>query len=179
MCKSVLTCIVTLLSLSISGFGQTHVATSPWLKLRAYERTFIPGVALSPEIEVGGKETTVKIIPTKPVFYIYLLANKLPNIKIEQIWIRQESYTATITRVPSKSVLIENGKQKDTLVKYTNEAVWQINIKDKVSNGPKPKKDIADKVAANELVLLLNDKKGFTYTRVLKNITKLEPAAGM
>ena len=78
-----------------------------------------------------------------------------------------------------KPVLIENGKHMDTLVKYTDEAVWQISIKDRVTNGTKPKKDIADKVAANELVLRLNDKNGYVYTRAIKTITKLEPEAGM
>ena len=179
MRRSIYSGILALLSLSMVAKGQTNTPTTPSLRLKAYERVFINGVAPSPVMEVGGKETKVKVIPTKPVYYIYLIANKVPYIKIERVWIKQQLYTATITRVPTKPVLIENGKQKDTLVKYTDEAVWQVNIKDLVTNGTKPKKDIADKVAANELVLRLNDKNGYVYTRVAKTITKLEPAAGM
>jgi hypothetical protein len=167
------------LGLSLVANGQNNIPSTPSLRLRAYERVFINGVAPSPVMEVGGKETKVQVIPTKPVYYIYLIANKVPYIKIERVWIKQQLYTATITRVVTKPVLIENGKQKDTLVKYTDEAVWQITIKDKVTNGTKPKKDIADKVAANELVLRLNDKSGAVYTRIAKTFTKLEPAAGM
>lgn len=179
MRRSIFSGIVAFLGLSLMANGQTNTSTTPSLRLRAYERVFINGVAPSPVMEVGGKEAKVQIIPTKPVYYIYLIANKVPYIKIERVWIKQQLYTATITRVVSKPVLIANGKQKDTLVKYTDEAVWQISIKDKVTNGTKPKKNIADKVAANELVLRLNDKSGAVYTRVAKTFTKLEPEAGM
>ncbi|OYY21936.1 MAG: hypothetical protein B7Y69_08225 [Sphingobacteriia bacterium 35-40-8] len=168
------------MGLSLLAKGQTNTPTTPSIRLKAYERVFVSGVAPSPVIEVGGKETKVQVIPTKPVYYIYLIANKVPYIKIERIWIKQQLYTATITKVASKPVLIENGKQKDTLVRYTDEAVWQISIKDKVTNAAtKSKKDIANKVAANELVLRLNDKNGCVYTRVAKTFTKLEPAPGM
>lgn len=160
--------------------GIAHAqSSSPSLRIKAYQRVTISGVAPSAEIKVGGKETPVKITPTKPVYYIYLIANKVPYIKLERVWINQELYTATINRVPSKPVLLVNGKQTDTLVRYTDEAVWQISIKDKDNTGIKPKKDIADKVAANELVLRLNDKNGTVYTRTVKSITKLEPAPGM
>lgn len=179
MRKSVFTVIMAFLGLSFLANGQTNKPTTPSLRLRAYERVFINGVAPSQVIEVGGKEAKVQMIPNKPLYYIYLIANKVPYIKIERIWVKQQLYTASITRVTTKPVLIENGKQKDTLVKYTDEAVWQITIKDKVTNGTKPKKDIADKVAANELVLRLNDKTGAVYTRIAKTFTKLEPAAGM
>lgn len=179
MRRSVFIGIVAFFGLSLLAKGQTNTPTTPSLRLRAYERVFISGVAPSPVIEVGGKETKVQVVPTKPVYYIYLIANKVPYIKIERVWIKQQLYTATINRVATKPVLIENGKQKDTLVKYTDEAVWQITIKDLVTNGTKPKKDIADKVAANELVLRLNDKNGAVYTRVAKTFTKLEPQAGM
>jgi hypothetical protein len=179
MRKSLFTGILAFLGLSLVANGQTNIPSTPSLRLRAYERVFINGVAPSPVMELGGKETKVQVIPTKPVYYIFLIANKVPYIKIERVWIKQQLYTATITRVANKPVLIENGKQKDTLVKYTDEAVWQITIKDKVTNGTKPKKDIADKVAANELVLRLNDKSGAVYTRIAKTFTKLEPQAGM
>lgn len=179
MRRTTITGILAFLGLSLMANGQTNSSTTPSLKVKAYERIFIKGVAPSPVIEVGGKETKVQVTPTKPVYYIYLIANKVPYIKVERVWLKQQLYTASITRVPSKPVLIDNGKQKDTLVKYTDEAVWQISIKDLVTNGTKPKKDIAAQVAANELVLRLNDKKGAVYTRAVKTITKLEPQAGM
>jgi len=179
MRKSLFIGILAFMGLSLVTNGQTNTPTNPSLRLRAYERVFINGVAPSQVIEVGGKEAKVQMIPNKPLYYIYLIANKVPYIKIERVWVKQQLYTASIKRVATKPVLIENGKQKDTLVKYTDEAVWQVTIKDKVTNGTKPKKDIADKVAANELVLRLNDKSGAVYTRVAKTFTKLEPQAGM
>jgi hypothetical protein len=76
-------------------------------------------------------------------------------------------------------VILENGKQTDTLVKYVDEAVWQIIIKEKDKTGGKLKKDIAEKVSCNELVLRVKDKNGIVYTRTVKTITQLKPFAGM
>ena len=159
-----------------SAHGQSN---TPSLKLKAYERITLSGVAPSAEIKVGGEETLVASKSPKPDYYIYLIANKMPNIKLDRVWIKQELYTATMVSVTSKPVLLENGKQTDTLVKYVKEPVWQIIIKDKDKSGSKPKKDIADKEASNELVFRLIDKNGTFYTRTIKTITHLKPFAGM
>jgi hypothetical protein len=81
--------------------------------------------------------------------------------------------------VTSKQVIVENGKYSDTLVNFTNEAVWQINIQEKDITGIPPKKNIANQVANNELVIRLKDSNGSIYTRTVKKITQLKPFAGM
>jgi hypothetical protein len=75
-------------------------------------------------------------------------------------------------------VVLQEGKKKDTLVKYTDEMVWQVKIIGKDSTGIKPKKDIANQVKSNELVIRLNDASGHIYTRTNKQITVLEAVRG-
>ena len=154
-------------------------SSAPSLRLKAYERLTLPGVAPSAEIKVGGEEMIVADKPNQPAYYIYLIANKVPNIKLDRVWIKQQLYSATLVSVTSKPVLLENGKQSDTLVTFTKEAVWQIIIKDKDTSGSKLKKDMADKVASNELVIRLYTKNGTVYTRTVKAFTHVKPFAGM
>jgi hypothetical protein len=45
--------------------------------------------------------------------------------------------------------------------------------------GIPPKKNIANQVANNELVIRLKDSNGSIYTRTVKKITQLKPFAGM
>jgi hypothetical protein len=78
--------------------------------------------------------------------------------------------------VPSLPVVVQEGMKKDTLVKYTDELVWQIKIIGKDSTGIKPKKDIADQVKSNELVIRLTEPSGHVFTRTSKNIPVLEAA---
>jgi hypothetical protein len=160
--------------------AQKPPATKPSLRMKAFEQYFISGVETSGSIiEVGDKVTPITAKKNEPQYYIYLLANKVPYIKIERVWIKQKLYTASILKIKQKPVVLKNGKFSDTLIKYTDEAVWQLMLKGTDSTNIKPKKDIAKLVAANELVLRLNDKNGKLYTRSLKTITKLEAARGM
>ncbi len=158
-----------------SALGQSRI---PSIKLQAFERIILNGVAPTPEIKVGDEEITKTAMPVQSEYFIYIIANRVSNLKLEQIWIKQELYTATISRVTSKSVVLENGKFSDTLVHFTKEAVWQINISEKDMTGTQPKRGIAKQVSSNELVLKLSDKKGAVYTRIIKNITQLSPLAG-
>jgi hypothetical protein len=151
----------------------------PTLKLKAFERYTISGVANTPEVAVGGKEVVEKPKSNNPEYFIYLIANKVPYIKIERVWIKQQLYTASIIKVTQKPVIQQNGISADTLIKYTDEAIWQIVLKGKDKTNIKPKKDIAKLVAANELVLRLIDKNANTYTRSVKAITKLEAVRAM
>jgi len=151
---------------------------TPALKLSAFKRSILNGVAPSAVIKVGDEEIPTTNAPAQIEYYIYLLASRVSNVELNQVWIQQELYTATLSRVNSKSVVLENGKFSDTLVHFTKEAVWQINIIEKDMTGTQPKKNIAKQVAANELVLRLSDRKGAVYTRTIKNITQLSPNAG-
>ncbi len=169
-----------LLFLGFNLIAQNTPAIKPSLKLQAFEQYFISGVASSSSIiEVGDKEIPITPKKNEPQYFIYLIANKVPYIKIERVWIKQKLYTATILKITQKPVVLKNGKFSDTLIKYTDEAVWQLTLKGPDSSNIKPKKDISKLVAANELVLRLNDKNGKLYTRSVKIITKLEAARGM
>jgi len=127
---------------------------------------------------LGGKQTATASAAKEPQYLIYLIANKLPYLKIERVWIRQQLYLANIHLITDKPVVVKNGIKLDTLVKYTDEAVYQINITGKDKTGIRPKNDIADQVRANEMVLRLTDKSGKVFTRTSKHITVLEAERG-
>lgn len=161
---------------SAEGLGQSR---TPSLQLKAFERIILNGVAPTPEINVGDEEITKTAMPVQSEFFIYIIANRVSNLKLEQIWIKQELYTATISRVTSKPVLLKDGKHTDTLVHNTKEAVWQISLTGKDLTGIQPKKNMAIQVAANELVLRMSDKNGAIYNRTVKKFSQLKPFAGM
>ena len=152
--------------------------TTPSLRVKAYQRSYLSGVAPTTIVEIGGKETASAAVVHDPEYFIYLIANKVPYLKIERVWIKKQLYLASIEKINEKPVVIVDGKKKDTLIKYTDEMVWQIKIVRKDSTGIKPKKDIADQVKANELVIRLNDKSGNVFTRTVKNIAVLEAQRG-
>lgn len=154
-------------------------AQKPSLTLKAFERYHISGLPPTPVIEVGGKETIATRPPAEPEYLIYLLAWKMPLLKIESVWIKKNLYKASITKVACKPVILNNGIQNDTLIRYTDEGeVWKINITGKVKNNSKPAKSISALVAGNELVIRLHDKKSTHYTRSVKYISKLESTRG-
>jgi hypothetical protein len=172
--KNIALCIVMALGIH-SVFAQK---TSPSLKLKAYQQSYISGVAPTSTVEIGGKETSPAAATHEPTYYIYLLANKVPYLKIERVWIKNQLYLATIAKVNAKPVVLDKGKRKDTLVKYTDEMVWQVKITGKDHTGITPKKDIEDQVKANELVLRLVDQNNHVFTRTAKQITVLEAERG-
>lgn len=168
--------LLILLACSMSSsFAQK---TTPSLRLKSFQRGYISGVAPTPTVEIGGKQTEAASAAKEPTYFIYLIANKVPYLKIERIWIRQQLYMANIHLITEKPVVVKNGSRADTLVKYTDEAVYQINITGKDSTGIKPKKDIADQVKANEMVLRLRDKNGKVFTRTAKHISILDAERG-
>ena len=168
--------ISIILALCISSvFAQK---TSPSLRLKAYQRSYISGVAPTPVVALGGKETTTAAASQEPTYYIYLLANKVPYLKIERVWIKNQLYLATIDKINEKPVVLDNGKRKDTLVKYTDEMVWQVKITGKDNTGITPKKDIEDQLKANELVLRLVDQNEHVFTITAKHFTVLEAEKG-
>lgn len=166
-------------SFLIFCFAASSQSRIPAIQLSAFKRSILNGVAPSPIINVGDEEIAKSDIPAQSEYFIYLIAHKVSNLQLKQVWIQQELYTATLSRVTSKPVLLENGKHTDTLVKNTKQAVWQITITGKEITGTQPKKVIANQVASNELVLTLSDRKGTLYIRTVKNITQLKPFAGM
>jgi hypothetical protein len=170
--------IALLISLSMIVCAVFSQKNLPSLKLRSYQRGYISGVAPTATIELGGKETAAPAAKYNPEYFIYLIAYKVPYLKIERVWIKQQLYLASIDRVTKLPIVLQEGKKKDTLVKYTDELVWQIKILGKDTTGLKPKKDIATQVKANELVIRLNDPSGHVYTRTSKHINMLEATRG-
>ncbi len=168
--------IVFILSLTILSTAVFAQKAKPSLKLKSFQRGTISGVAPTSTIELGGKEKPSKEKKHAPEYYIYLIASKVPYFKIERIWINQQLYLASIDKVSALPVVLQEGKKKDTLVKYTDEMVWQIKIIGKDRTGIKPKKDIADQVKTNELVIRLNDPSGNVFTKTSKHITVLDAA---
>lgn len=154
-------------------------STPPSIYAKAFERSMLSGVAPTAEIKVGGEEKPVSSVPAKTAYFIYLVTKKMSNSKVDKVWIKKELFTATLTRVTANPVILENGKYSDTLFNYADETVWQIIIKDKVTAGNKPTKDIAAKLATHELVIQLKDKNGKPYTRTVEKFTQLKPFAGM
>ena len=152
-----------------AALGQSR---TPSLKLTAFKRSILNGVAPSSVIKVGDEEIPNSTIPPQTEYYIYLIASRISNLQLTQVWIQQELYSASLSRVTAKPVLLENGKFSDTLVHFTKEALWQIKIAEKNMTGTQPKRGIAKQVSSNELVLRLSDKKGTVYTRIIKNITQ-------
>ncbi len=173
--------LIRILAIAPLFFGAAALGQSrtPALQLKAFERITLSGVAPTPEIKVGDKEIVATALPAATDYYIYIISRRVPNIMIDQVWLKQESYSARISRVSAKQVILENGQQTDTLVNYTNEAVWQIIIQEKDMNVIKPKKNVANQVANNDVVIRLKDNKGSVYTRTVKKITQLRPFAGM
>ncbi|MFY8005907.1 MAG: hypothetical protein ACOVOY_01615 [Sediminibacterium sp.] len=158
-----------------AALGQSR---TPSLKLTAFKRSILNGVAPSSVIKVGDEEIPNSTIPPQTEYYIYLIASRISNLQLTQVWIQQELYSASLSRVTAKPVLLENGKFSDTLVHFTKEAVWQIKIAEKDMTGTQPKRGIAKQVSSNELVLRLTDKNGSVYIRTVKNIKQLSPLAG-
>jgi hypothetical protein len=169
---------ILFMSLTIIASAIFAQKTSPSLRLKSFQRGYISGVAPTNTVELGGKETTAPSKTHTPEYFIYMIANKVPYLKIERVWIKQQLYLASIDKVATLPVVLQEGKKKDTLVKYTDEMVWQVKIIGKDSTGIKPKKDIANQVKSNELVIRLNDPSGHIYTRTNKQITVLEAVRG-
>jgi uncharacterized protein (DUF2344 family) len=158
-----------------AALGQSR---TPSLKLTAFKRSILNGVAPSSVIKVGDEEIPNTNAPAQIEYFIYLIASRVSNLELNQVWIQQELYSASLSRVTAKPVLLENGKFSDTLVHFTKEAVWQIKIAEKDMTGTQPKRGIAKQVSSNELVLRLTDKNGSVYIRTVKNIKQLSPLAG-
>ena len=169
------TLILPILFISSAVFSQKK---NPTIQIKAHQRSFISGVAPTATIEIGQKEKNQQNITNNPEYFIYLIANKIPHLKIDRIWINQQLYISSLNKLSNHPVVLQNGKQSDTLVKYTQDDIWQIKINGKDTTRVKLTKDIAALIKSNELVLLVNDLSGNLYTRTVKNIHNLEAERG-
>ncbi|MBY0481134.1 MAG: hypothetical protein K2Q21_07250 [Chitinophagaceae bacterium] len=170
--KIVLSILIVLIA--INSFAQKK----SFLKLKAFERSYISGKAIVPEISIGNQEVRSESTAAAPEYFIYLIAYKMPLVKFQKLWIKQQSYLATMQKLSQNPVTIQNGKHIDTLVQYDCATIWQIKIKGVDKTGAKPKNTIADQVKGNDLVLRVTDKEGNFYTRNIKKISVLEADRG-
>jgi hypothetical protein len=154
--KKIIFIVICALSTTFVSAQRIAPPTSPSVRLKAFV------------------EPTAKSDNSVPNhYYIYLITNKVPYMKLEKVWINNKLYTASLERVTEKPILHQKGTKVDTLVKYTDELVWKVNIKGKADDSFKPKSDISDIVAQNELVLRLYNSDGTLYTREVKQMSKL------
>lgn len=170
--KIVLSVLVILIA--TNSFAQKKA----FLQLKAFERGYISGKAIVPEISLGNQESKSEPTAVAPEYFIYLIAYKMPTVQLQKLWIKQRSYLATIQQVNQKPVILQSGKHIDTLVKYNCETIYQVTIKGLDKTVSKPQKGIADRVKANDLVLRVTDKEGNFYTRNIKKISVLEADRG-
>ena len=155
--KKIILIVICALSITFVSAQRIAPPTSPSVRLKAFV------------------EPTDKSNHTGTAnYYIYLITNKVPYMKLERVWINHKLYIASLERITEKPVLYQKGNKVDTLVRYTDELVWKVNIKGKADDSYKPKSDIADIVAENELVLRLYNSDGTLYTREVKQMSKLK-----
>lgn len=156
---------------TIFGFSQ-----EPSLRLKAFKRFTKNDVNTSKTGNtVIGEKAKSTPYTDEPEYFIYLIAYKVPYLKLERVWLHQNLYQVTLVKVAGKSVILRNtGYPNDTLVRYTDETVWKVTLKGMVEGNMKPKKDIEKLVFQNELTFRLNDNKGTMYTRSVKQITLLQ-----
>jgi hypothetical protein len=148
-------------------------------RLKAFERSYIGGIAPTPAIEPGGKEIPATVNNPQPEYFIYVLNKKNTTLRTETVWIKKRSYPVSTKKLSwGRPVLIDNiTMKKDTLIANKDSYIWQI----KITGGSKKvlvTKDLSRLVKENELVVKLRDSQGRYYTRSVKNITRLEPERG-
>ena len=153
-------------------------AQNPTLRIKAFQRYFISGVAPSTILEMGGKETSTASGKQEPEYFIYLIAYKIRDLSIGSLWINHHPYEAVIRNISCKPVIIPNSIGNDTLLPYTDEAIWQVSITGRGKEGVKTTKALKALMANQQLVLKLVDKQGRNYTRTVKKITQIESERG-
>lgn len=168
----------TVIALMLFFTSTVLVAQKSSLQLKAFQRYYISGMPPNPVLEIGGKEVEVKSKTTEPEYFIYLITKKIPSLKIESVWIKKQEYQATMQTVACKPVVINTAFRKDTLIKYTEETVWQIRITGKENNLKTVKKNISSLLLENELVVKLRDRKRCLYTQTVKHFITLESERG-
>jgi len=143
------------------------------LIVKAFERNSISGVAPSPIINIGGKESNAPSINTNPSYFFYLIAANYLQVSIEQIWIKQTCFSAKLTPLKKQTILLKNSNDSTTISATKNTSLWQIQVLGKSTKIVNQQKLLA-LISKNNLVVLLKDTKGRRYTRLIPQIIELE-----
>ena len=158
--------LIVFLMLATSTQAQTLI-------VKAFERNSISGVAPSPTINIGGKESIEPTNNTNPSYFFYLIASNALHVSIEQVWIKQTCFSAKLTPLKTQTILLKNSSDSTTISAAKNTSLWQIQVLGKSTKIVNQQKLLA-LISKNNLVVLLKDTKGRRYTRLIPQIIELE-----
>jgi hypothetical protein len=159
--------LLIFLMLAIKTQAQTLI-------IKAFERNSISGVAPTPIISIGGKESAEPTNNKNISYLIYLIASNYLQVSIEQVWINQTSFSAKLSKIKTNSIIIKNSADSTNISATKNTSLWQLQVLGKATKIENQQKMQA-LINKNNLVVLLKDTKGRRYTRVIPQIIELEP----
>jgi hypothetical protein len=149
------------------------------LTLYAYEQKVYSGVDHQ---TINIDQTITKPDNNSSVqYFIYAEFPKNDVVKINRIWIYKQAYDVNPEKIntpviTTKTVAIEGESFSDTLVKATQNIVWQLSLI-KAKNGGSNKTSLNKKIASNEIVAEYSINKSSLRYASLSKIKKLESAA--
>lgn len=147
----------------------------PFIKIYAYYQENYSGVHFP--MEKVGDSTIDQKADQRIHYLIYLEIKKRDTFQWNRIWIRRQCYslhTEKITPpvIQKKSVVVVNESAEDTLVRATNNIVYQLHLT--LQGREKQPKKIRTRIDSNELVLEFTWKKKIYYKNV-SVVKTLEP----
>lgn len=142
-------------------------------ELISFKKYSIPGMAPTAVIEWGGKETDISRSAGSPSYFIFLKATDPITFSIKKIWIAQKSYGVIAERMNKLPYVLEDGKQKDTLIADKPGTYWQLKIQTIDTLPASVNKSLAALIKSNELVLSVQLKSGIQYRYTNKRIRQL------
>ena len=143
------------------------------LIIKAFERNSISGVAPTPIINIGGKESIEPTNNTNPSYFFYLIASNYLHVSIEQVWIKQTCFKAKLLSLKSPTIILKNSTDSTTISATKNTSLWQLQVLEKLTKIV-PHQKLQALISKNNLVVLLKDTKGRRYTRIIPQIIELE-----
>ncbi len=158
--------LIIFLMLVITTQAQTLI-------IKAFERNTISGVAPTPIISIGGKETIEQPNNASPSYFFYLIASNYLQVSIEQVWIKQVCFSAKISKLKTHTIVLKNSTDSTTISATKNTSLWQLQVLGKLTKIANQQK-LQPLISNNNLVVLLKDSKGRRYTRIIPQIIELE-----
>ncbi len=146
---------------------------SQTLIIKAFERNTISGVAPTPIITIGGTEKAESTNNKNTSYLIYLIASNYLQVSIEQIWIKQDYFTAKLNPLKTNRIVLKNTTDSTTISTTKNTNIWELQLIGKATKITNEQK-LQRLISKNNLVVLLKDTKGRRYTRVIPQIIELE-----
>lgn len=165
--------IFVLLALLFVSPVYSQAEQSP--KAHAYSREVLGGSRRVATADETGKSPTSAAKPSLQ-YYIYVESNSALNIKT--IWIEGKQFSVATEKIATP-VILQNatvpGKKADTLVKATQNNVWQVQLKDKLKDGKRTAALV--RLLRNNDVVIVYERKGKLLQLPVKRIYKLSSVA--